>query len=117
MYVLNQQNWPYAVKKQNPGGGKKIHLKKVLTAFIKEKTVFLLCARARVDAGFPNRKFPGLSRHHHSVEVLADPPETVAVALALKDRAHEQFERAAVQLRPRDLALARRLPVQPERLP
>jgi hypothetical protein len=48
MYVLNQQNWPYAVKKQNPGGGKKIHLKKVLTAFIKEKTVFFVVrARAR----------------------------------------------------------------------
>ena len=48
---------------------------------------------------------------------MADPPQPLSVSLTFKDRAHEQFERSAVQLRSRDLSLSGRLAVKTEGLP
>jgi hypothetical protein len=57
-----------------------------------------------------------LPLHPELIQVLADPPEALAVALTLEDGAHEQFERSAVQLGPWDLSLSGRLAVKAERL-
>ncbi len=59
----------------------------------------------------------GRGEEQDSVEVLRDPPESLSVSLPLEDGAHEELERPGVQLRPRHLALARRLAVQAKHLP
>ncbi len=58
-----------------------------------------------------------LARRSRLVEVLRDPPESLAVSLPLEDGAHEELERPAVELGAGHLALPRRLAVETEHLP